>query len=137
MSTNSQFNDFRDGFEKTLSKQTGLSLGEWSALVLSGQDPTQPSDCKKFIKRLKKRRKKGKDIDPVDIDELLHLIDDHMAYQALSGQQRTQFARSVIAKLVPQLTTADLDMMTEREVSNIMVTDEFREKCIDMMKDAI
>lgn len=137
MSTNSQFNDFRDGFEKTLSKQTGLGLGEWSALVLSGQDPTQPSECKQFIKRLKKRRKKGKDIDPADIDELLHMIDDHMAYQALSGQQRTQFARSVIAKLVPQLTTADLDMMTEKEVSNISVTDEFRAKCIEMMQDAI
>ena len=105
--------------------------------MLSGQDPSQPSDVSKFALKLAKRRKKGKDIRQRDVDALLEMVGEYMSHQSISGRDRVSFARNVLTKIVPAITATDLDTLSQKEVSNIEVTKEFRKSVRKMIENEI
>lgn len=137
MSSAIQFKQFYVAFTKRLEKQTGLSMGDYTALVLSGQNPSHKSDVFTFCKRLRKRRAKGKTINQQDVDALLDMVSDYMEFQELSGKDRVAFSRNVLQKVVPSITTTDLDTMAAGEVHQFKVTKKFCKQMQKLIDDTI
>lgn len=137
MSATSHFKDFYDSFAKRLKKQTGLNMGQYTAVVLSGQNPSFKSDVFLFARKLQKRRKRGKKIKARDVDALLDMVADYMEYQELSGKDRVVFSRNVLTKVVPSLTATDLDTLSTGEITELTVTDELRDAVRDKLLNQI
>ena len=119
MSVNRQFEGVSKELLETLRKQTGMGLGEFSGLILSGHNPSLPSEVEQFAKGMRERRKAGKKHRPRDVDALLDMVEEHMQYQALTGRDRVTFARTVLQRLIPSLNTADLESMSQSDVSKL------------------
>jgi len=137
MSSTKAFRSFSESFSDGLKDRLDLDLGAWAAHVLSGENPSLPSAEAAFVKKLIKRRRKGKPIKERDIDALLDMVETRMQYQALSGKDRVGFARQVVQKIIPSLTATDLENVSTQEVANIPVTDEFRESMVTLINDQI
>ena len=109
-----------------MKKQTGLTMGDYTAYILSGQNPSFPSEVSRFAKKLLKKRRKGKTLKEDDVDALLDMVMQFMQYQEMSGRDRTAFCRTVLQKVVPALSSTDLEAETQKELYKFEVTDDFR-----------
>ena len=137
MSAKDNFLQFSDAFAKRLKKQTGLTMGDYTALVLAGQNPSFKSGVAKFAKKLTARRAKGKKISETDVDQLLEMVTEYMEYQALSGAARVSFSRNLINKIIPSLTSTNLDNTNAGSVATVKVDDDMRDALQEWLENEI
>ncbi len=137
MSAKKNFIEFSETFAKRLKKQTGLTMGDYTALVLAGQNPSFKSGVSKFAKKLLARRAKGKRIKDADVDQLLEMVTEYMEYQALSGAARVSFSRNLINKIIPSLTSTDLDNTNAGSVADVKVSDDLKDALQEWLESEI
>lgn len=123
MSVNRQYAAVHDALTTTLRRLTGLELGEFAAHILAGGNPSMPAEVEQFARAMRERRATGKKHRTRDVDALLDMVSEHMAYQALSGRDRVTFARTIMQRVLPTLKAADLESMSQADVSQLEVTD--------------
>ena len=137
VSAKQSFIDFTEQFTQVLQKQTGLTLGAYAAMLLSGQSPSHPSAVGKFAKKCAKKRAKGKTLSDADVDQLLEMVTEYMEHQAIPGTQRVSFGRTVLTKIIPSLTSTDLDNTNASSVADLKIDDATRAAIQEWLEDEL